>query len=76
MSLAEFVVGQRVYYQYNPSGGEQKWHGKIIEVTGEWGNIVYKIKFDGIATPQKYYNDDERTLIWSDEPPQQPAWEV
>jgi len=73
--MAEFRVGQRVYYCFPPSGGEQTWYGYIIEVTYEWGVWVYNIQFDGITTPQKYSNTEEAMLIWSDDP-MMPTWEV
>lgn len=75
MDTVEFRIGQRVYYKYPPSGGEQKWYGYIIDFVFEWGEWVYTIQFDGIDTPQKYSNNDTHTLIHSDEP-QEPSWEV
>lgn len=75
MDKAEFLVGQRVFYHYPPSGGERKWFGYIIDVTYEWEEWVYTIQFDNIPTPQKYSNNQYHTLIYSDVS-QVPAWEV
>jgi len=66
---SEFRIGQRVYFMYPPSGGQQRWYGIVIDYN--WDRLddtwVYKIQFEGIDTPQKYSNYPTR-MIHSVEP--------
>jgi hypothetical protein len=74
MDTPEFRVGQRVYYHYYPSGGDQRWYGNVEEICEVFGMLAYSIRFDGIETPQKYSNA-EYHMIHSDEP-LEPSWEA
>jgi hypothetical protein len=76
----EFYIGQSVYFMYPPSSGGQKWYGVIIDY--DWDRLedtwVYKIKFEGIDTPQKYSNYPYK-MIHTIEPEfslDKPEWEL
>jgi hypothetical protein len=77
---SEFHIGQRVYFMYPPSGAQQRWYGVIIDY--DWDRLedtwVYKIKFEGINTPQMYSNYPYK-MIWAVEqtfPLDKPEWEL